>query len=202
VSTIISILEFGVEIGIAYAVAFGIYHAVVSLAKKVRGGRTRHFDQVYVRGYGRVDVGSQYLIKWLVGRGLDVLEHSSCGPTGRTVVVRGRRRRPPARGYVLVTGPRQVLTNLVDELAYLASFSDERLAENLAATEVFDDGPGWNDDACPHFAAVYVAGHEERTGRRFYSVELRYGPEDLKRLNALLRREVSSLSTAQSVGVK
>ena len=192
-STIISILEFGVEIGIAYAVAFGIYHAVVSLAKKVRGGRTRHFDQVYVRGYGRVDVGSQYLIKWLMGRALDVLEHSSCGPTGRTVVVRGRRRRPPARGYVFVTGPRQFLANLVDELSYLASFSDERF---------FDDGPGWNDDACPHFAAVYVAGHEERTGRRFYSVELRYGPEDLKRLNAMLRREVSSLSTAQSVGVK
>ena len=202
VSTIIGIIEFGVGIGIAYAVAFGIYQAIATIASKIRGRRKHHFPQVYVRGYGKVDAGSQYLIAWLLSRGLEVIEHSSCGPTGRTVHVRGRRRRPPVRGYVFVAGPRQVLAGLIDELAYLASFSDEHLAAHLRATEVFDDGPGWNDDASPHFSAIYVAGQEQRTGRRYFSVELRYGPADLERLNRMLRSEVRPVPARSSAGAK
>jgi hypothetical protein len=75
------------------------------------------------------------------------------------------------------------------------------LASNLRSTEVFNDGPGWNDDACPTFSAVYLSHQERRSGRLCYSLELRFGSSDLVRLDAMLRREVQ-LHTEATVKVR
>ena len=197
--TIFTMAQLAVTIGIAYASAFGIYQGVIALAKHLRNRRRNHFRQVYVRGYGRVDEGSQHLVRWLTERGLEVLEHSSCGPAGRTVRVKSHLRHPPTRGFVFMTGPSEVLYGLIDELKYLASSSDETLASNLRAVRVFDNGPGWNDDTSPTFSAVFVSNQEHRSGRHYYSLELRYGPSDLARLNTMLRREMHIRLAYQTV---
>ena len=189
--TIASIFQFAVSLGLSYAIAFGIFRGTIKLAKRLFGGRLRHFDRVYVRGYGRVDSGLEDLVRWLTLRGVEVVDHSGCGPRGRAIRVNGHRRRPPTRGFVFMSGPRDVLVGLLDELAYLASFTDEVLASNLRETQVFNDGPGWNDDACPTFSAVYLSSQERRSGRLCYSLELRFGSSDLPRLNSMLRREVA-----------
>lgn len=196
-----SILQLGAIIGLAYVIAFGIFQGTLKIAKRLFGRKNRHFDRVYVRGYGKVDAGLEDLVRWLTLRGIEVIDHGGCGPTGRSIMVSGHRRRPPVRGFVFMSGPKDVLVGLLDELAYLASFVDEVLASNLRSTEVFNDGPGWNDDACPTFSAVYLSHQERRSGRLCYSLELRFGGSDLARLNALLRREVQ-LHTEATVKVR
>jgi len=199
--TIASIFQLAVSLGLAYAIAFGIFHGSIKLAKRLFGGSKRHFDRVYVRGYGRVDSGLEDLVRWLTLRGVEVLEHSGCGLPGRSIRVNGHWRRPPTRGFVFVSGPRDVLVHLLEELADLASFTDELLASNLRETEVLNNGPGWNDDACPTFSAVYLSSEERRSGRVCYSLELRFGSSDLARLNAMLRREVQ-LHPAPTIKVR